>query len=254
MWRQAGRWLSVILVAALVVLAVRILGVSLIAVPDDSACPVFLPGDRVTVGKASYGLRLFPMRQWGYVRLGGRQVERGEWVAFNDPSDGYPDTLCIDERPVMLAYCAARPGDSLWVDRKGRVLRLRPIGHRFCKVVELPRKYAYVHITPDNVRWYSHIINLHEGLESTVKGDSLFVDGHHVTAFRFGHDYYWMASASQENQVDSRTYGFVPDTHVIGRLRRVFYSWDNTAPWYARLRFHRTLMEVGREKLKRQKP
>ena len=53
--------------------------------------------------------------------------------------------------------------------------------------------------------------------------------------------------ANERNHADSRTFGFVPDTYIIGRLSRILYSWDTEAPWYARLRAHRTMMKVGRE-------
>ena len=68
-----------------------------------------------------------------------------------------------------------------------------------------------------------------------------------MSSFRFSHDYYWMSSANERNHADSRTFGFVPDTYIIGRLSRILYSWDTEALWYARLRAHRTMMKVGRE-------
>ena len=223
--------------------AMWLCGVSLLEIPGDGCRPVFLPGDHVTVRRAAYGLRLTPMRWWGYVRWGSRPVERGEWVAFNDPSaaDGY-----ADEQDVFVGFCYAVPGDSLWVDRRGQVHRQRPAG-RDCRMVELPRKDAYVTITPDNIHWYQRMINLHEGAYATIIADSLCVSGHFVPSFRFSHDYYWVAAASPRGGADSRTFGFVPETHIIGRLTRVLYSWDAEAPWYARLRFRRTMMQVGRE-------
>lgn len=227
--------------------AMWLCGVSLLEIPGDGCRPVFLPGDHVTVRRAAYGLRLTPMRWWGYVRWGSRPVERGEWVAFNDPSaaDGY-----ADEQDVFVGFCYAVPGDSIWVDADGRVWRRRPARAGALRAVELPRKDAYVAVTPDNLRWYNYIINRHEGVRSTIVGDSLCVEGRCVRSFRFGNDYYWMAAARTAGGADSRSFGFVPHTHVIGRLGRVLYSWDSEAPWYARLRFGRTLMEVGREEVK----
>ena len=226
---------------------VRWAGVSLIEIPGDGERPVFMAGDRVAVGRMAYGLRLPPMRWWGYVRWGARPVALGDWTAFNDPSAGGGQP--VDERDVFVGYCYAVPGDSLWIAPGGKVSRVKPRDARGCKVVELPRKNAYVAITPDNIQWYCHTINLHEGVHATIIHDSLCVAGHFVPSFRFTHDYYWMSSARADNLADSRTFGFVPDTHVIGRLRRILYSWDTSAPWYRRLRASRTWMEVGRENL-----
>lgn len=250
--RKPLRLLCSLLVAFLAVGLIWICGVFLLEIPGEGERPVFLPGDRVTVLRPAYGLRLMPMRWWGYARWGYHPVGRGEWVAFNDPSVAGGDT-CIDERDVFVGFCYAVPGDSLWVDSLGRVFHRKPHGVRPLRAVELPRAGAYVPITPDNIRWYNHIINLHEGVHSTIIGDSLHVSGHFVTSFRFRHDYYWMSSANARNTADSRTFGFVPHTHIIGKLGCVLFSWDSRAPWYARLRARRTLMKVGRENVEPQK-
>ena len=39
-----------------------------------------------------------------------------------------------------------------------------------------------------------------------------------------------MSSANERNHADSRTFGFVPDTYIIGRLSRILYSWDTKVP------------------------
>lgn len=247
--RRVAVAVGVALVAALVLAVLRCCCVGLVEIPGEGARPVFLPGDRVAVNKTAYGLRLWPMRRWGHVRWGAEKPQKGEWMAFNDPAaaaDGTPD-----EAPVFVAYCQALPGDSLWVDSAGGVHLSRPAtaAGKTCRAVELPRKNAYVAITPDNVRWYAATISRHEGAKATVRGDSLFVDGQRVQSFRFSHDYYWVAAANPRGGADSRTFGFVPDTHLIGRLTRVVYSWDREAPWYARLRFRRMMMRVGREQV-----
>lgn len=249
MRKRIGQWLWVLLAACLLVVLLHRCAVSLVKIPGDGERPVFMAGDKVTVNKWAYGLRLSPMRWWGYVRWGESKPEPGEWVAFNKPS-AVSDEVSVDEYEIFVGYCYAVPGDSLWIDGKGRVSRCRPRDGRRCKTVELPRKDAYVAITPDNIQWYNRIINTHEGLHSAIISDSLCVSGHFVSSYRFKHDYYWMSSADTGNLADSRTFGFVPDVCLIGRLGYVLYSWDAEAPWYAPFRFSRTLMEVGRENVR----
>lgn len=245
--KKGGRLCAVLLAAAVGVAAVRWCWVFLVEIPEEGECPVFMAGDRVAVDRTAYGLRLSPARWWGYVRWGASPVPRDEWVAFNDPSAGGQDGRYADERDVFVGVCYAVPGDSLWIDSLGEVCRNRPRDRRPCRVVELPRRNAYVAFTPDNMQWYCRMINLHEGVRASVVAGSLHVSGHFVSGFRFGHDYYWMSSANERNHADSRTFGFVPDTYIIGRLSRILYSWDDTSPWYARLRTRRTMMKVGRE-------
>lgn len=247
MFKSALRLIFSILVAGILVWGIRFFGCSIVEIPEDGERPVFMAGDRVALNKWSYGIRLSPMKWLDKARLGDARVGLGEWVAFNDPSM-HDDSIFIDERNIFIGYCYAVPGDTLWVDRCGNIFRYMPPSGRPFKKVRLPQKGEFVGITPDNVYWYNSMINLHEGLCSEVVSDSLYVAGQLVTSFRFMHDYYWMSSANCENQLDSRTFGFVPDIYIIGRLTRVLYSFDDAAPWYNPFRWDRTMMKVGCEK------
>lgn len=248
MLKRAVTCLLVLLTTGLCAVLVRACWVDLIEIPGAGERPVFMAGDRVTVNRWTYGLRLAPMRLWGYARWNAAPVERGAWVAFNSPLPA--DDMPIDRREVFVGFCYAVPGDTLWMDAEGGVHRHQPLGKRTC-MMEVPRKDAYVPVTSDNVRWYCGLINLHEeGLQAEVSGDSLWVSGHLVTSYRFKHDYYWMSSANPHNMADSRSFGLVPDRHVIGRLGRVLYSVDAEAPWYKPFRSKRTFMKVGREDIR----
>ena len=246
MFKSSLRLFFTVLVAGILVWGVRFFGFSIVEIPEEGERPVFEAGDCVAVNKVAYGVRLSPMKWFDQVRLGATRVGLGDWVAFNDPSMP-DDSVLIDERNIFIGYCYALPGDTLWIDRCGNIFRHMPVSGRPFKHVRLPQKGEYVNVNPDNVHWYNSMINLHEGLRSEVISDSLYVAGQLVTNFRFTHDYYWMSSANRQNLLDSRTFGFVPDIYVIGRLSRVLYSCDDTAPWHHFFRWERTMMEVSRE-------
>lgn len=237
--------LVVVLLTVAVILVCRLFWLSLIEVPEEGERPVFHAGDRVLVNKTAYGLRL-PFTASGYARWGYAQPMVGEWVAFNNPAA--PAEVPVSRRDVFIGVCYAGPGDTLWIDAKGQILNAENIPERYrhvLKQVEIPRKGAYVAITPDNIRWYRQVISKHEGLQAEIKGDTLFVSGHAVKSYRFLNDYYWMTSATPFNHADSRLFGFVPYTHIIGRLSYVLYSWDSSRPWYARFRLDRMMMQVN---------
>ena len=48
--------------------------------------------------------------------------------------------------------------------------------------------------------------------------------GFPVTAYTFTQDYYWMASNTPANVFDSRLFGLVPETHLIGKANLIWYS------------------------------
>lgn len=255
--KKIGRLLVILFVVVTVMGIVRTTIITFIRIPGNGEQPVFQAGDRVALLRTAYGIRLTPMSKLGYVRWGTRQARRGDWIAFNNPTTGDADTTPVDRRELFVGYCYAAPGDSLWIDSvpiykkkngtiglKFNVHRKKPVGINRYKVVQLPRKNAYVDITPDNIHWYAHMINLHEGEQATITGDSLFVGGRYMPNFRFIHDYYWISSADSRNKADSRSFGFVPDTYLIGRISRIVYSIDPEAPWYTSLRAGRTMKKI----------
>lgn len=232
-------------ITLIVVLLFRATVVSFIAIPQDGQRPVFHAGDFVSVQRAAYGVRLSPMKWWGYNRWGKVDVGVGEWVAFNKPVK-LAEGQCIDEADLCIGCCYALPGDTVWVNGRGRVLRHKPSSGRW-NGIEMPRKDAYVTLTKDNIQWYAHIINMHEGLHAAVIHDSLCVSGHFVSSYRFKQNYYWMASANPNNVNDSRSFGFVPESNIMGRLGRVIYSIDARQPWYKRWQWNRFMLLVNQQ-------
>ena len=73
----------------------------------------FLAGDHLLVSRMSYGSRLPFMSSLGHHRIGSGSPARGEWMAFNLPSDTAND---VADRPVMIGKCVFLPGDTvrLW--------------------------------------------------------------------------------------------------------------------------------------------
>lgn len=248
-WKKTVRLTVLLATACAVAAAVRLFLVTVICIPSDGGRPVFEAGDRVTVCRMAYGVRLWPMSRWGGRRVGEKRVARGEWVAFNDPSDGTGGALPPDRREMLIGCCLAVPGDSLWTDSLGTVYLSRPAGRR-CRVAELPRKDAWVAVTPDNMHWYGRMLRLHEGLDAEVVAGRLRVDGRPVKSCRFRHDYYWMGAVEGQSLEGSGSFGFVPDDYVIGRLTHIVYSLDASLPWYARLRAGRLWKRVETVNLK----
>ncbi|MGN1262441.1 MAG: signal peptidase I [Prevotella sp.] len=45
-------------------------------------------------------------------------------------------------------------------------------------------------------------------------------------------DYYWMESVSGKDSADSRLFGFVPESNIIGRVCMIVYNHDDGKPFY----------------------
>ena len=88
----------------------------------------------------------------------------------------------------------------------------------------IPAKGKAVKVYPWNVTLLCNTILRHEGRQSVVKNDTLWVDGKPVASYTFKKDYYWMASNDPVNLADSRLFGLVPHDHLIGRASYIWYS------------------------------
>lgn len=91
----------------------------------------------------------------------------------------------------------------------------------------IPAKGKAVKVYPWNVTLLCNTILHHEGRQASVKNDTLLVDNKPVTSYTFRKDYYWMASNNPVNLYDSRLFGLVPHSHVVGRAFRIWYSPDS---------------------------
>jgi len=51
--------------------------------------------------------------------------------------------------------------------------------------------------------------------------------------------HYFALGDNRDNSLDSRYWGFIPDTHLVGCAKWIFLSWDSQASWNAPLKWIR---------------
>ena len=92
--------------------------------------------------------------------------------------------------------------------------------------VHIPAKGEVLQLTVDNLPFYRRVIEAYEGNEVEVKEGRIFINGQETTEYEVKMDYYWMMGDNRHNSIDSRYWGFVPEDHVVGKARLVYFSWD----------------------------
>lgn len=108
--RKKARFCIALLVAFALMMAVRVLCITLYTIEGDGLQPVLLQGDRVLVNRWSYGLRIGGHNSvFDYGRIGRQPVRRGDLVAFENPQDS-------TGRQVFICRCKALPGDIVKSD------------------------------------------------------------------------------------------------------------------------------------------
>lgn len=105
--------------------------------------------------------------------------------------------------------------------------------------IELPRYNQEVHITPDNAAFYASIINRYEPAKVCLQGNALYRGGRKMDSYRFSQPYYWVVCDNRTSATDSRTFGVLPHSHVIGRCGTIIFSIDARQKGFSSWRIHR---------------
>lgn len=114
--------------------------------------------------------------------------------------------------------------------------------------IYIPKKGAKVALTLQTLPFYKEIIREYEKHDLKVQGNSILIDGKPVTSYTFGDDYYWMMGDNRHNSEDSRYWGYVPSTHILGKPVLIWWSVDPTASWknpIKKIRWERLFTTVG---------
>lgn len=95
--------------------------------------------------------------------------------------------------------------------------------------ITLPKRGMTVALNERNLAMYRRAIRTYEGHELEEVGGQVLIDGSPVDSYTFALDYYWMMGDNRHRSADSRMWGFVPETHIVGRASFVWFSKQNAA-------------------------
>ena len=110
----------------------------------------------------------------------------------------------------------------------------------------IPKKGASVGLTLDNLAIYERPIVAYEGNKLEVKNGNIYINGKVADSYTFKMDYYWMMGDNRHNSADSRSWGFVPEDHIVGKALFVWLSLDKDRGWFdGKIRWNRMFRGVG---------
>jgi signal peptidase I len=210
----------------LIVFLLRSFLVEPFRIPSGSMLPGLLPGDFILVNKFAYGVRL-PIINTKVINLG--DIRRGDVVVFRYPRD---PSINYIKRLVGL------PGDKI-------VFKNRQLFVNDSEIALVPKGEFKFQETLGGISTYKRYLENLAGLEHDViytvtENDSENDD--QVLEITVPAGQYFVMGDNRDRSNDSRYWGFVPDSNLVGEAFYIWFSWDMAAieDWFpARIRWHR---------------
>ncbi|GGW31049.1 signal peptidase I [Arenibacter certesii] len=92
--------------------------------------------------------------------------------------------------------------------------------------IYIPEQGKTVPINIDALPIYEKIIKEYEGNTLKVNGNQILINGEVADTYTFKQDYYWMMGDNRHRSEDSRTWGYVPEDHIVGTPVFIWMSID----------------------------
>jgi signal peptidase I len=176
-------------------------------IPSGSLEPTLLMGDFILVNKFDYGVRLPVIH---HKVFGDSVPKRGDIMVFRWPPNPSVDFI---KRVIGL------PGDEISYVNK----------ELYVNGKKLPQAFMQKSIAEDENggEW-----------QALEKEENLFGIKHHIyiDPAKLSQDYqhivvpageYFVMGDNRDDSADSRYWGFVPDSHIVGKAVMIWMSWDH---------------------------
>lgn len=103
----------------------------------------------------------------------------------------------------------------------------------------IPQRGVTVEINLSNLPLYRRIITTYEENTLEIKDGVIFINGEQTSTYTFKMDYFFMMGDNRHNSLDSRYWGFVPESHIVGTPSIIWFSTNKFKSFPASIRWDR---------------
>jgi signal peptidase I len=109
----------------------------------------------------------------------------------------------------------------------------------------IPYEGATIKLNEQNLILYGNtIVNYDAPKNAKYMDGMLFIDNKVVSEYTFKQNYYWTMGDNRHNSADSRFFGFVPENHIIGNAKFIWFSSNRSEKNTRDYRFERIFLGI----------
>ncbi len=97
--------------------------------------------------------------------------------------------------------------------------------------IKIPKKGEVVELSTRNIALYRRLITDYEHNQLQEVNGKFIINGKETTTYTPNYNYYWMMGDNRHRSQDSRYWGFVPETHIVGKASLIWFSYENGPRW-----------------------
>jgi len=97
--------------------------------------------------------------------------------------------------------------------------------------IRIPKKGDIIELNDSTIELYRRLITNYEHNTLDKVNGQFILNGIVASTYTVKQDYYWMMGDNRHRSQDSRFWGYVPETHIVGRAALIWFSYNKSIRW-----------------------